>query len=124
METANKQRAGVIATMGIRGGTTRYAGGVQMGIEGEELKQAADRIADINARESNTIAAARNAYRTGKFSEFNTQVNALEKLRANKQKEMEAANKILVDTRKKFNETVGQATRDAKVAEGVHQGYT
>ena len=124
MQIANKQRAGVVAMMGIRGGTTRYAGGVQAGIEGEELRQSADRIADINAREANAISAARHAYRTGKFSEFNTQVTALEKLRSEKQKEMEAANKALTETRKKFNETVGKATRDAAIADLVAQGVT
>ena len=124
MEKANKQRAGTIATMGIRGGTSRYAGGVEMGIEGEELRQAAGRIADINAREASAISAARTAYRTGKFSEFNTQVTALENLRTSKQKELETVNKTLADARKKFEETTMRASRDSAVAGIVAQGIT
>lgn len=124
MEQTNKARAGAVSTLGIRGGTTRYAGGVQLGLEGEELRQAAERIKDINRDEVDAVAAARSAYQTGKFSIFNTKVAALEKLRTAKNTELENLNKKLAEANKKFNETIGRASRDAAVASLLDQGIT
>ena len=124
MELANKQRAGAISTLGIRGGTSRYAGGVQQGIEGEELRQAGERLNEITRQEANAVSAARSAYQTGKFSQFNTQVAALEKIQTNKQKELEEFNKKLVETRKKVEETTIRASRDGVIASLLAQGVT
>jgi len=37
MERANAARAKALQTLGIRGGAARYAGAIQLGIEGEEI---------------------------------------------------------------------------------------
>lgn len=124
VEKANKQRAGALATAGIRGGTSRYGREIQLGIEGEELNQAAERISDIARQEASAISAARSAYRSGKFAEFNTQVTALQNLRTNKQKELEELNKKLAESIKKVQETTIQASRDSAIAGLVAQGIT
>lgn len=124
MEQANTSRMAAFSTMGIRSGSSRYAGGVQMGIEGEELKQGAARIAEISRKEADAISAARNAYRTGKYTEFTTQVNGLEKLRTDKAKELTDFNKKLADTNKKLNDTLYRSSRDSAIAGLVSQGVT
>lgn len=124
MTETNKSRAGALQTMGIRGGTTRYAGQIQLGIEGEELSQANQRMADLLSEEASAITEARSAYQTGKWGLYNAKISALDKIRENKTKELVAYNEKLDAATKKFNETVGQASRDGAIGGLIEQGIT
>jgi len=104
MEKTNYQRAQGLQTLGLRTGTTQYAGAIQSGIEGEELNQANQRIADIVAEEAATISAARSAFKNNKFSEFNNKVNALKDIRDQKQKELENYNTAIANYTKKLQD--------------------
>jgi hypothetical protein len=95
LQEANTSRQRQLETLGMRSGTTQYAGAIQMGIEGEELEQANQRMADLNSEEAQAISAARLAYKTGKFNEFNQKVTALKDIRDQKQKELENYNTSL-----------------------------
>lgn len=104
MEQTNKAREAAYQTLGYRTGATQYAGGVQMGIEGEELRQANARIADINAQEAKAINDAKQAYQTNNYQKFNTSVNALQDIRDSKQKELDNYNNAL----KNLNDKLAQ----------------
>lgn len=131
METANYQRAQAVSTMGYRGGTTRYAQGIQMGIQGAELDAANERIADINTKEADALSSAREAYSNQNFTQFNQKVNLLRDLRNDKTTELENLNKILVEANKKISEEkkktqeiMIQSSRDGAIADLVNQGIT
>lgn len=104
MEKTNYQRAQAFRTLGMRSGATQYAEGLQMGVEGEELNQANQRLADIASEEAATISAARSAFKSNKFSEFNNKVTALRDLRDQKQKELENYNTAIANYTKKLQE--------------------
>lgn len=104
MEKTNFARQRQFETLGFRSGMTQYGNAIQMGIEGEELRQGAERISDIARQESAAISAARLAYTNQKWSEFNNKVNVLKDLRDQKQKELENYNKAIVDFTKNLQE--------------------
>lgn len=97
MEKTNAQRQAALQTLGYRTGASQYADGIQMGLQGEELKQGNQRIADLTREEASAISAARLAYQTGKFTEFNNKINALKDIRDQKYKELEDYNKKIAD---------------------------
>ena len=97
MEETNRSRQRAFETLGYRTGAAQYAGGVQMGIEGEELTQANQRIAEINNQEAEMLANARNAFQNNNFTKFNASVNALQKIRDNKQEELANYTQALKD---------------------------
>lgn len=121
---ANAARQASLETIGLRTGATQYAGGVQSGVVGEELRQADARVADIVNKENAAISSARLAYQTGKFSEFNTQISALSKLRDQKQTELTDYNKTLSDTLKKAQAETQQVKRDTTIAALMGKGMT
>lgn len=104
MERTNQQRQKAYETLGYRTGATQYANAVQMGIEGEELRQGSERLANIAREEAGTLSAARLAFKNGKFQEFNMQVNALKDLRDQKQNELSNYNKSISDFTKRIQE--------------------
>jgi len=104
MEKTNSQRQRAYETLGYRTGATQYAGGIQMGIEGEELRQGSERLNEITRQESATISAARTAFKTGKWEEFNNQVNLLKDTREQKATELTNYNKAIADYTKKLSE--------------------
>ncbi len=104
MKVINDQREKALKTLGYRTGTTQYAGSVQMGILGEELSQADQRLSDINNRESAALTAARKAYKDEKYTEFSKQVDALDKIRDNKADALKNYNQALVDANKKMTD--------------------
>jgi len=95
MKRTNEQRESAYKSLGYRQGTTQYAGGVQLGIEGEELNQANARLSEIASQEASALSAAREAFRTGKYEQFSQQMSMIEKLRANKQEELSTYNQKL-----------------------------
>lgn len=104
MKQANAQRAQAFQTLGLRTGASRYTGSTQMGIEGEELSQANQRLADLDSQEQEEIANAREAIRTGKYTQLYNTMNALEKVRANKKEALDDYNKVLADKLKVLQE--------------------
>jgi len=95
MKKTNSQRESAYKSLGYRQGTTQYAGAVQLGIEGEELKQANQRLLDIANEEQSAISAAKSAYQTGKWEIFSKTMDALEKIRKNKSEELSNYNQKL-----------------------------
>lgn len=104
MEKTNYSRAQGLSTLGMRSGTTQYAGAIQSGIEGEELNQANQRLADIAQEEAATISAARSAFKNNKYSEFDRKVTALKDIRDQKQKELEGYTTAIANYTKKLQE--------------------
>jgi hypothetical protein len=88
MMKLNEQRAKSLQTLGMRYGTTQYAGGIQSSIEGEELTQANRRLSDITTQESDALSSARLAFKEGKYTDFSNQVDALQTIRNNKAEEL------------------------------------
>lgn len=121
-EVTNQQRAQSYRTLGLRTGATQYAEGVQMGIEGEELRQANQRIADIVAEEASTIAQARAAFKNNKFSEFNAKVTALKDIRDQKQKELEGYNTAIANYTKKLQEEETNLLQQQKLKQEILEG--
>lgn len=118
MKKTNEQRAQSFNTIGLRGGTTQYSNEVQLGITGDELRQANLRIGDLVTQENDALSAARTAFQNNNFTQFNNKVNALKDIRDQKDKELTKYNKILTDATDKiqkdyiFNQTVAKNTRD------------
>lgn len=104
MEKTNYSRAQGLSTLGMRSGTTQYAGAIQSGIEGEELNQANQRLADIAREEAATISAARSAFKNNKFGEFDRKVSALKDIRDQKQKELEGYTTAIANYTKKLQD--------------------
>lgn len=124
MEKSNASRASALQTIGFRTGASQYAGGVQSSVEGAELDQANQRIADLNLQESNAIAAARTAYQTGKYSLFTQQMNILDKVRENKAAALKAYNETLATALKNVKSGAIQASRDGAIADLLNQGVS
>ena len=123
-EKANASRASALSTLGMRGGTTEFAGEIQLGIEGEELKQATERIAEINRQEQEAIAAAQAAYKNGKYTEFNNKMAIIEAKRNEKASELQSYNEKLASMTKSIQETTQRAERDSVIANLIEQGVT
>lgn len=112
METINNSRKQALQTLGYRTGSTQYAGAIQLGIVGEELKQGSERIAEINRQESAAKSAARKAYKDQKYSEFAQKMDAIDKLRDNKAEELTRHNEKLAEANKLLSE---QADREFEI---------
>ena len=97
MGRTNEQRKGALQTLGFRTGGQQYVSAIQKSIEGEELRQAGRRMADIDAQEAAAISGARQAARTGKFTTFSQQMDALDKVRAQKAEALTNYNQALAD---------------------------
>lgn len=123
-EKVNAQREKTFQTLGYRLGTTQYSGFTQLGILGEELNQANQRIAEVNVQEAEAISAARTAYQTGKYAEFEKKMKALQDIRDTKDKTLTEYNQKLADVIKTTRETTVQASRDSAVAGLLSQGVT
>lgn len=103
-QQTNFQRQRAYSTLGSRFGTSQYAGDVQMGIEGEELNQANQRIADVNSQEASTLSAARSAYKTGKYEEYNKLINSLKDVREAKSQALTNYNTAIANVTKRMQE--------------------
>lgn len=130
MEAVNRQRQKAFETLGSRYGTQQYAGNIQMGIEGEEIKQGTQRISDINAKESEALITARQAFKTGKWQEFNNVVNSLKSLREEKTKELGAYNQSIANLNRRLQEEQIQVQSDVKEGQlkqsilgAINQGF-
>lgn len=110
MKQTNNERAAGLATLGLRGGTTQYANGIQMGVEGAELTQAGQRLADLTTRESQAVSAARIAYQNGKFSEFNSKITALKDIRDEKGKTLTDYNNAIKSVLKTVQDRAAKNT--------------
>ena len=138
MANTNYQRKRAYETLGMRTGSTRYAGDIQMGVEGEELEQGNERILDITRQEQTMLTAAKTAFETQKYTKYNQLVTSLKDLREIKAKELTNYNtkiadytkklqdeqKTLRDEQKKINDKIIQSSRDSAVADLVSQGVT
>jgi hypothetical protein len=126
MEKINSQRQASYASSGLRQGTTQFSGDITRGIVGEEISQGSARISEIAAQESAAISAARTAYKTGKWDEFNNTMNALKDIRDQKTKALsdyntkiaDAANQLREDAKfemevAKFNQEIASKKADA-----------
>lgn len=131
IEQTNRQRERALTTLGNRYGTTRFGNQVQAGIETEEIKQGAQRVADINAKEAEALVTARQAFKSGKWENFSRVVNSLKDLREEKNTELTAYNQSIANLNKKLQEEektiqqqITQASRDSAIAGLVGQGIT
>lgn len=104
MKKINYQRERSYQTLGLRSGATQYGGEIQTGLEGEEIKQGNERIAEISRQEAQAISAARAAFESGKYEKFSKTVGTLKDLREQKAEELAGFNKALVD----FNNRIQQ----------------
>jgi len=104
MEKTNYQRKRAYATLGFRTGATQYAGDIQMGVEGEELNQANERMAEITRQENATLAAVRDAFETRKFKQYNLLVNDLKDIREQKAKQLSGYNTSIANYTKKLQD--------------------
>jgi len=124
MKQINYQRSQALQTMGYVTGAIRYTSSTQLGIEGEELKQADARLSELNSQEQSELANAKEAIRTGKFTELYKSMDAMEKVRAMKKEALEEYNKSVGDVLKKTEEAKKQATKDTIIAQMMSQGVT
>jgi hypothetical protein len=124
MQKTNDARAKAYETAGIRGGTAEFAGNIQRSIEGGELDQANARIAELTRQENAAIIAARSAYETEKWTQFNKQIDLLEKRREEKMQILKEYNDTLAKNINAAREKEIQASRDSAVANLIAQGVT
>jgi len=124
MAKTNASRAAAVSSLNLRGGTSEFAGGISMGIEGEELNQANARIAELNRQESAAISAARTAYKNSKWTEYSNKINALDKIRTNKAEELKTYNEKLAAITKDLKATEIQSTRDSAISSLMQQGIS
>ena len=104
MEKTNYSRQQAYASAGARQGTTQYAGDITRGIVGEEITQGSERLNEISRQESDAISAARTAYKTGKWNDFNNITNALKDIRDQKQTALKDYNQSLIDANKQLQD--------------------
>lgn len=102
MGRINEQRQRAYETLGYRTGATQYAGAIQMGIVSEEITQGNERMAEITRQENETLAAARSAFKTGKYNEFNVKVEMLKDIREQKANELANYNEAIVNFNKRL----------------------
>ena len=114
MEQKNKARQRAIETMGFRHGTRQYAGAIQLGIEGEELKQAGQRIADITAQELAAKSEARIAFENNEYTRFSQKVDVLQGIRQNKADALTAYNESLIAASKAMTDQIKEEREAAK----------
>lgn len=112
MARSNAANAAGLKTLGYRTGATQYAGSVQAGIEGEELRQAGQRISDLTLKEQSAISDARTAYQDANFKKFSTTMDALQKIRDNKKQELDDYNKRLDTALKAAQDANAQVKKD------------
>lgn len=112
MSNINNSRKQALQTLGYRTGSTQYAGAVQLGIVGEEIKQGNERISEITRQENAAKSAAKKAFEDGKYAKFAQQMDALDTLRDNKAEELKRYNDKLAEANKLLQE---QADREFEV---------
>jgi hypothetical protein len=120
----NAGRMGSLTSLGLRLGTTQYAGVTQTGITGEEFTQANQRIATLNQQEADAISSARSAFQSGKWEEFNNQMSAVTKVRDAKAKELDDYNTKLATSINKIQDAQIQSSRDDAIGSLLTQGVT
>jgi len=118
----NEARARAYETAGMRAGTTEFAGGVQMSIEGGELDQANARLAEITRQENDAITAARSAYQTGKWEQFDKQIALLEQQREEKALALKDYNDKLAEAINTQREEERQFGINATVVNAIANG--
>lgn len=84
MEKYNDAVVGGTNTQGFRSGRTRYANEIQQGILGEEMRQGALRLAEIDQAESNAIFQAQQANEDKNFALLNEKMKAAKDARSEK----------------------------------------
>lgn len=124
LQTQNASRAAQVDTMGLRDGTTQYAGGIQFALAGSELSAANSRLAELTTKEADAITSARTAYQNGKFSQFNDHINALEKVRDDKLAELKDYNTNVSAILKNFQDTQLKSDQDTAIANIFATGVT
>lgn len=116
MEKTNYQRQRAYETLGFRQGTTQYADAMSSGIVGEEITQGNERLSQITQDEAEAISAARTAFKTGKYTEFNEKVGALKDLREMKAQELANYNKSIADYTNRIREDRKMAMDEERFA--------
>lgn len=124
MKVTNESRMKAYEALGMRTGTSEFAGGLQMGIEGEELTQGNRRLTEITNQENEAIAAARSAYQSGKWSVFNKQIDIIDERRKEKAEALKKYNETLAEANKKAKSQEIQSSRDSAIAGLLQQGIT
>lgn len=114
MQKTNASRQSALETLGYRTGTSQFAGAIQMGIVGEEINQANDRLNEITRQESDAVSAARSAFESGQWTKFDRQVTMLQTLRENKSEELKRYNDKLAEANKQLQEQSKQELEVAK----------
>lgn len=104
MKKTNYQRQRALETLGYRTGSTQFAGSIQSGIVGEEIKQADDRLSEIARQENLAIMNARTAFEDGNYKKFSRLVDGLQDIRKNKADALTEYNKKLADAQKAMQE--------------------
>jgi len=104
MEQLNKQRQNALVSLGFRTGAAQYAGAIQKGIEGEELTQANERMAELARQEASALSDARSAFENNEWSQFNKRAGFLKDLREMKSKELDKYNATLAAENKKIQD--------------------
>ncbi len=116
MQRTNDQRKKAFETLGFRTGSAQFAGAIQMGIEGEELRQANQRMSDIAREESAAISAANAAFRNQEFEGFSRTVDALRGIREQKAEELANYNEVLTNFSAKLAEQEKNSLEERKFA--------
>ena len=113
-----------LRTISLRQGISRYNPEGAVRAHEAVLGRITDKLADYVSEEASAISKARAAHQAGKFSEFNNQINILDKVRTNKAATLTELNKTITEAKKKIQESVTKATRDSAIAGLVSQGIT
>ena len=108
MSNINNSRKRSLETLGYRTGSTQYAGAVQLGIVGEEIKQGDERLGEITRQENEAKSAARQAFEKKNYEKFAQTMDALETLRTNKADELTRYNNKLAEANKLLQEQAKQ----------------
>lgn len=119
MSNINNSRKRALETLGYRTGSTQYAGAIQLGIVGEEIKQGDERILEITRQESAAKSAARKAIETQNYTKFAQQMDAIDKLRDNKSEELKRYNEKLAEANKLIQEQAKQKLETLKYQESL-----
>jgi len=126
MEKVNKSREGNVTTLGIRLGD-RYTGGkggMFGGIITEEESQGVQRIADLESKKQQALAAAKTAYSDQQWDRYAKLVDVADKAY---KEQTDALTKLQESTEKeakKIEEQKIQSSRDEAIARLYDQGIT
>lgn len=124
MKQANDSRVAAATTLGYRNGSAQYTPGIALGLVGAELTAGNMRLADIASKEADAITSARSAYQSGKFAEFNDQINALSKVRDDKVTELKDYNSNITTIVKNYQAVQQRADEDNAISTLFSAGTT